>query len=188
MTIFNTIIDLSDLSDNEYDPTIESIESLTVDCGSATVESAYGAPEAPLGGCATTKYSGQSINLQASPDGAVGPYHVRFWRMPASGGSMSYGEIDTVRYVSEGSSTSTSFTLYDTDLVAASGKTDAGIPSTGATGAITAPNDSTAPLGIGKIRVATTVYDSCPVEAQSCISYCDVSLGCVAPTCNFTVI
>ena len=51
--------------------------------------------------CGLTKYSGQSINLQASPDGAIGPYHVRFFRMPASGAvnALSYGEIGGARTV-----------------------------------------------------------------------------------------
>jgi hypothetical protein len=189
MTIKETIIDLSDNYYDNNESSIEGapvIESLYYPCQEAIVQ-APGAPELP-GGCPEgLKYSGDTIGLQASPNDGIGPYHVRFWRLPAAGGSMSYGEIGSVRLVSEGSSTSTSFTLYDTDLVAASGKTNAGFPDTDVLGNITAPNDSTAPLGIGKIRVATTVYDSCPISAKSCISTCDIALGCVAPTCNFTV-
>ena len=180
------IIDLSRYTDND-DFNTDMIQDLTVPCGSVDVQYASGAPQAPVG-CASTKYSGNSINLQASPDGAIGPYHVRFFRMPDTGGSMIYGELGTTRLVAEGGSTSTSFTLYDTDLVAASGKTNAGIPTTDALGNITDPLGSTDPLPIGYIRVATTVYDSCPTEGQSCLSYCDVALGCVAPTCNFTVL
>ncbi len=135
----------------------------------------------------TTKSSGDTITLAASPSGAIGPYHVRFFRMPNASYAMSYGEIGSVRTITEGSSTSTNFSLSDSDLVAASGNTTAGTPVTGATGAITDPNDSGAPIAAGYIRVATTVYDSCPTGAQSCVSYCDVALGCVAPTCNFTV-
>ncbi len=182
MTIFDTIIDLSE------DTNVPIVESLTVGCASVDISSAAGgAPEAPIS-CASTKYSGDSINLQASPNGAIGPYYVRFWRMPTSGGVMSYGEIGAVRTVAEGSSTSTSFTLYDTDLVAAIGKPTAGTPYTDALGNITDPLNSTNALAVGNIRVATTIYDSCPLGGQSCISYCDVVLGCVAPTCNFTVI
>ncbi len=147
----------------------------------------YPAPEP----CTTsTKYSGDSINLEAAPSGAVGPYHVRFFRMPNSSYAMSYGEIGSVRTITEGSSTSTSFSLSDSDLVAASGKTNAGTPTYSSTtlGDIIDPEDSGAPLTAGYIRVATTVYDSCPVGAMSCVSYCDVALGCIAPTCNFTVI
>lgn len=201
MTVSELIIDLSnhsfhdhnnDMYIDTYDTnhkyeTNPTIEDLTVTpCPTVTVQ-APGAPEMPEGGCGSTKYSGDSINLEASPNGAIGPYHVRFWRMPNVSNIMTYGEIGSVRTVSEGSSTSTNFTLYDTDLVAASGNTTAGIPTTDSTGSITDPLDSSDPLAIGKIRVATTIYDSCPTGGQSCLSYCDVSLGCVAPTCNFTV-
>lgn len=181
MTVSEMIIDLSE----DYNES--RIENLSVECQDVTVESAPGAPQAPIGGCATTKYSGNSINLQASPDGAIGPYYVRFWRKPHANGTMTWGELGTTRSVSEGGSTSTSFTLYDTDLVAAVGHSGALTPDTDIYGNIT-ESGSTAALAVGKIRVATTVYDSCPTTPQVCLSYCDVTLGCVAPTCNFTVI
>lgn len=161
-----------------------TIEDLTVPCSSVDVQYASGAPQSPIG-CASTKYSGDSINLSASPNGAVGPYYVRFWRKSSPG---TYSEIGSVRTVTEGSSTSTSILLGDSDLVAATGDSTAGQPSTDSTGIITDPENSTATFGAGVIRVATTIYDSCPIGAQSCTSYCDVSLGCIAPTCNFTVL
>jgi hypothetical protein len=134
-----------------------------------------------------TKASGEAITLAATPSGAIGPYHIRFWRMPATGGAHSYGELGTVQTVSEFSSASTSFTLYDTDLVAASGVT-AGTPTYSSTtlGAVYDPGTGN-DVANGNIRVATTVYDSCPTGNRSCISWCDVALGCIAPTCNFTV-
>lgn len=177
------IIDLSKYIDNN-DFNTNMIQDLTVPCESIDVQYASGAPQAPVG-CASTKYSGDYINLEASPDGAVGPYYVRFWRKSAPG---AYTEIGLTRTVSEGNSTSSSILLGDSDLVAATGDSTAGEPSTDSTGDITDPEDNTATFGAGVIRVATTVYDSCPTGAQSCVSYCDVALGCVAPTCNFTVI
>lgn len=135
----------------------------------------------------TTKASGDDINLEAAPSGAVGPYYVRFWRKPNVTGAMAYGELGTVRTVAEGSTTGTSFALYDTDLVAASGDTTADTPTTNGTGAITEPGTGGAPLAVGKIRVATTTFDSCPTGAQSCVEYCDVNLACIPPTCNFVV-
>ena len=201
MTVKDIVIDLSKDSNDDYrlenlgnsmyledsyEPTIESL----IPCGSAFVQASYGAPQEPKSACPTIKYSGESINLASSPDGAIGPYHVRFFRMPGSGAvnALSYGEIGGARTVSEGSSTSTSFTLYDTDFVAASGNSTAGTPETNGVGDIIEVHGSTSPLSIGKIRVATTVYDSCPTGSKSCISYCDIALGCVAPTCNFTVL
>jgi len=203
MAVKDIVIDLSKYRDDDYqlenlendtyiennsEPTIESL----IECGQVYVESAYGAPQPPGGtGCASIKYSGNSINLAASPNGAVGPYYVRFWRMPATGGAHSYGELGTVRSVTESYSTSTSFTLYDTDLVAASGVT-AGTPTvstdTASLGQILDLVGTGNNLAVGKIRVATTVYDSCPVTPMTCLSYCDITLGCIAPTCNFTVL
>lgn len=180
MTVSNIIIDLSE------DYMEQRIEDLSVTCRSVDIESAFGAPQPPLG-CGPTKYSGDSLNLQASPTGAIGPYHVRFWRKPTSGGVMSWQEIDTTRTVSEGSSTSTSFTLYDLDVASAVGHSGALTPDSDTAGTIS-ESGATASLAPSKIRVATTVYDSCPITPQVCLSYCDVTLGCVAPTCNFTVI
>ena len=202
MTVKDIVIDLSKYSNDDYqlenlensmyleDSYEPTVESLYTPCGSAVVQASYGAPQAPTEACPSVKYSGESINLASAPNGAIGPYHVRFFRMPASGAinALSYGEIGYARYVNEGSSTSTSFTLYDTDFVAASGNSTAGTPETNGTGDIIDVHGSTAPLSIGKIRVATTVYDSCPTGSKSCISYCDITLGCVSPTCNFTVL
>lgn len=131
-----------------------------------------------------TKSSGDDVTLTASPNGAVGPYYVRFWRKSAPG---AYTELGSVRTVSEGSSTSTTITLTDADLTGAVGDGTAGDPTTGSTGTITDPEDSGATFGAGVLRVATTTYDSCPTGAMSCVEYCDVSLACVAPTCNFVV-
>lgn len=131
-----------------------------------------------------TKSSGDTVTLTASPNGAIGPYFVRFWRKSAPG---AYTELGTVRTVAEGSSTSTSIALVDTDLTGAVGDGSASTPTTGATGAITDAEGGSATFGAGILRVATTTYDSCPTGAQSCVEYCDVSLACVAPTCNFVV-
>lgn len=193
MTVKDIVIDLSEYSDDGYstenleDYTYESIESL-IPCGSVSVESAYGAPELPIGGCATTKYSGYSINLQSSPDDAVAPYFVRFWRKPTSAGVMAWQEIGSVRTVfTDGGTVSDSFTLYDLDVASAIGQIGALTPGTDTAGNIT-ESGATASLAVGKIRVATTVYDSCPTTPKVCLSYCDVTLGCFAPTCNFTVL
>lgn len=182
MTVSEMIIDLSE------DIIEPRIGHLSTSCQDVTVESAPGAPQAPIGGCATTKYSGNSINLQASPDSAIAPYHVRFWRKPTSTGAMAWEELGTTRTVYvDGGMTSTSFTLYDLDVASAVGDTGALTPDSDTAGNIT-ESGTIATLAIGKIRVATTVYDSCPTVPQVCLSYCDITLGCVAPTCNFTVI
>ena len=96
-------------------------------------------------------------------------------------------ELGSVRTVTETSSTSTTITLADTDLTGAVGDGSAGAPTTGTTGAITDPEDSSATFGAGILRVAITTYDLCPTGAKSCVEICNVSLACVAPTCNFVV-
>jgi hypothetical protein len=134
------------------------------------------------------KSSGDDVTLKASPDGAVGPYFVRFWRKSAPG---AYAEIGGGPItVNEGSNTSYTFELTDSDLTGAVGDATAGAPIVDdepSTGEITDPENSNATFGAGILRVATTTYDSCPTGARGCVEYCDVSLACVAPTCNFVV-
>lgn len=132
----------------------------------------------------TTKASGQSVTLAATPSGAIGPYSVRFWRKSAPG---AYTELGSVRIVAEGGSTSTVIALVDADVSGAIGDGTAGVPTTGSTGTITDPEDTSLALSAGKIRVATTTFDSCSPTPQSCIEYCDVNLACIPPTCNFVV-
>ena len=210
MTVKETIIDLSDnyYNDNitaEYtidEPTTEvfmnnlenpavevlvtpEIENLYYPCQEAIVQ-APGAPELP-GGCPESpKYSGNTINLQASPNGGTFPYIVKFWRKSAPG---PYTQVGITKFpLSEGAAVTESIALTDPDIVGAIGDPLASFPTTDITGAITDLEVGTDPLDVGKIRVATTVYDSCPTGANTCISTCDVTLGCVAPTCNFTVL
>ena len=145
----------------------------------------YGGIRSMAPTCVTgTKSSGDVVTLAAAPSGAIGPYHVRFFRKSAPG---AYTELGSVRTITELSSTSVTIGLIDADFTGAVGDTTAGVPTTGATGAIADPEDTSLALAVGKIRVATTTYDSCPTGAQSCVEYCDVNLACVAPTCNFVV-
>lgn len=170
----------------ERQQTIEQIQKQTgcSSCGPRTLSSGFSNIQSMLTCFGGTKSSGDSVTLTAAPSGAVGPYYVRFFRKSAPG---SYSELGSVRTVSEGGNTSTTIALVDTDLTGAVGDSTAGTPTTGATGAITDPQNSSATFGAGVLRVATTTYDSCPTGAMSCVEYCDVSLACVAPTCNFVV-
>ena len=136
---------------------------------------------------ASTKASGQTINLATAPDGGVGPYTVRFWRK-AGGTGGTYSMVGTTKTsVTEAFTVTDSIALVDADLAAATGDTTAGIPITGVSGIISDPFGGTAALSAARIRVATTTTDSCPAGAQYCVEYCDVNLACVAPTCNFVV-
>jgi hypothetical protein len=197
MTEKDIVIDLSKYSDDYQLENLENytymednsepiIESL-IPCGSVDVEAAYGAPQQPVG-CGSTKYSGNTINLQATPNGGIGPYRVRFWKK-AGGTGGTFSLVGTTHYpVTEGDAVTESFVLNDFDVSSATGDTTAGDPTSDDVGIIADPFGGGASLAAAKIRVATTVADSCPIEPKICISYCDVTLGCVAPTCNFTVL
>lgn len=192
------VIDLSEYSEDGYSvenlenyeyiennsaPIIESL----IPCGSATVQEAYGAPEPP-GGCNTTKYSGETINLEATPNDGIGPYTVRFWKK-AGGTGGTYSIVETTHYpVTEGDTVTGSIVLTDFDISSATGDTTAGAPTSDSVGNIIEPFGGGTPLATGMMRVAVTVADSCPIGPQICLSHCDVTLGCVAPTCNFTVL
>lgn len=197
MTTRDIVIDLSKYSEEDYsvenlenytynNNSLASIESL-ITCGSVDVQAAYGAPQQPIG-CGSTKYSGNTINLQATPNDGVGPYVVRFWKK-AGGTGGTYSLVGSTHSpVTEGNAVTESFVLNDFDVSSATGDTTAGAPTSDNVGIIIEPFGGGASLAPAKIRVATTVADSCPIGPKICISYCDVTLGCVAPTCNFTVL
>lgn len=136
-----------------------------------------------------TKKSGETINLEVRPLGGVGPYAVRFWRMPSHAtATMIYEEIGGVRTgIAESATTGTSFVLDDSDMRMATGSTTAGYPVASTTAGITDPFGGGYPLPDNMIRVASTIYDSCPITPSTCVAFHDVALGCVAPTCNFVV-
>lgn len=200
MAAKDIVIDLSKYSDDGYfvenledrayiyNNSVPIIESL-ISCGSVDVEAAYGAPELPHGcDSVATKYSGESISLAATPNDGIFPYTVRFWRK-AGGTGGAYIQIDGDHSpITEGDTVTESYTLSDFDLSHATGDLTAGDPTSDSVGIIIEPFGGGTPLAPGKIRVAVTVADSCPIGPKICISYCDVTLGCIAPTCNFTVL
>lgn len=155
-------------------------------CGPRSLSAGYGGIQ-NLGACNTRTYAeSNTVTLVAGPLGGTGPYHVRFWRLPNVGGTMTYSELGSAQTCAEGATVGTSFILYDTDFVAASGTTTAKEPITNTAGAIS-DGTTVSTLAAGSIRVATTIYDSCPTTPQTCVSYCDINLACTAPTCNFVV-
>jgi hypothetical protein len=198
MAIKDIVIDLSKYSDDDYqlenlenytyaeDNSVPTIESL-IPCGSVAVQAAYGAPQNPVS-CGPTKYPGDTINLAASPGGGTHPYTVRFWRK-AGGTGGTYSQAGaTQSSVAENATVTGSILLNGFDVSGATGDTTAGAPTSDDTGIIIDPFGGGAPLAISKIRVATTVADSCPIVPKICVSYCDVTLGCHVPTCNFAVL
>ena len=173
----------------ERQQTIEQIKQQTgcSTCHQPRTMSDYSGIYSMADSCRTAPYSeGSTVSLVAGPLGGTGPYNVRFWRKPNASGGMTYSELGTTQTCAEGATVGTSFVLYDTDFVAASGQSTATIPITSTSGAIS-EGSTTVSLAAGKIRVATTIYDSCPTTPQTCVTYCDINLVCAAPTCNFVV-
>jgi hypothetical protein len=179
MAIKDIVIDLSKYNDNSYqldnfenstyienlqEPIIESL----IACGSASVQYAPGAPQSP-GGCPITKYSGNDVTLKSTPRDGIGPYTVTFrrgvltaaipaGRLTGTGPDGSTG-TNPVYNVTENDDVIRTFTLNDLDI-STSG---------------------------GTLTFSVEVNDSCPTTPQSGTSTCIISVGCVAPVCNFVV-
>lgn len=134
------------------------------------------------------KASGDTIGLSALPSGGAEPYTVRFFRKSVAGAYTAVGAAQP-GIMEAGPAATGSIALTDADIAGATGDATAGTPTTGTTGAIVDPQDSTSPLAPANIRVAATAVDSCPVPAGPafCVQWCDVALTCPAPTCNFIV-
>jgi hypothetical protein len=170
----------------ERQQTIEQIQRQTgcSSCGPRTMSSGFGDIQS-LSACATaSKKEGDVVTLQAHPLGGVGPYNVRFWKKHSA---IGYAEVGSpITNITEGSYVTASFTIFDTDYVLAIGDASAMIPSSSTTGLISETGGASI-LATGSIRVATTTFDSCPTTPSTCTEWCDISLTCVAPTCNFVV-
>jgi len=117
--------------------------------------------------CPGTKYSGDSITLQATPRDGTGPYYVEFRknnvaistsRLTGSGPLGSTG-TNPISNVPEDSDVIRVYTLNDLDVSSSAGTID----------------------------FSVYISDSCPTGVQYCESACTITLGCLAPVCNFTV-
>jgi len=147
---------------------------------------------APITPCATGKQSGQLVTLTSAPTGGVFPYTVRFWRGTGTP-TFPFAQVGTDQLpATEGASVFQSWTLSDADVAAATGDSAAMEPiGAMASGMPTVDFAFPTPLANSAIRVLTTTVDSCPTAAggpKSCIGWCDVTLACTPPTCNFTVV
>lgn len=160
MSISEMIIDLSE----DYNE--PRIENLSVECQDVTVESAPGAPQAPIEPCPSLKYSGNTVTLQATPTDGTGPYIVTFKKNGTT--------IDDSRLVDEFSDPTTNPTTdapEDVQITRVYTLDDLDISS-----ALT-----------GDITFSVEISDSCPTGPMTCSSECVIAVGCVTPVCNFTV-
>lgn len=125
----------------------------------------------------TTKYSGDTVTMNATPIQGVAPYTIQFRKSPVqsmindwTGATevISDSRIpggNNISGVSEGTTITRIYTLDNADLEGATTKSGDTGPS---------------------IIFATEIIDSCSPH-QSCIKYCKVFVGCTTPVCDFTV-
>lgn len=111
--------------------------------------------------CPTTlKYSGDTITLEATPTGGIGPYYVEFNKDGDQDPEIS-GGTNPIYNVPENTTITRTYTLTDENV----------------RNALT-----------GTMTFSVFISDSCPTTAQTCTQECIVNLGCIPPVCNFTVV
>lgn len=125
--------------------------------------SAFGAGVNPgVGICPTTpKFSGDTITLKATPKDGIGPYYVEFKKNNITISSSRLGGLSNpIINVPENIQITRVYTLDDADIA----------------GALT-----------GTIQFSVYISDLCPTGPLICEEYCIITIGCMAPVCNFTV-
>lgn len=131
-------------------------------------ESSYGSStfggistsQAPL--CPTLpKYSGDDVTLQATPKDGIGPYYVEFTKDGITIDPSRLGGLSNpITSAPEDTTITRIYTLDDVDISSATA---------------------------GTINFSVFISDSCPTSPQSCTETCIITIGCMAPVCNFVV-
>ena len=125
-----------------------------------------GAPQAPSGCPGSPKYSGDPVQLRTTPNGGIGPYLVEFYKdeVPILFSRLTNPLVitdnPTSKSIIENTEVGGTYILNDIDIANAVG---------------------------GLINFSVYIEDSCPTGPMNCGSTCTISVGCVAPVCNFTV-
>lgn len=146
------------------DDIIDDIDIKNLEYGSSPYgSSAFGGssislvPTCPLG----LKYSGDTITLKATPKNGIGPYYVVFRKNGVTIDPSRLGGLSNpITSATEDIEITRVYTLNDADISGAS---------------------------TGTINFSVYIEDSCPTGPQTCTETCVVSVGCIAPVCNFTV-
>lgn len=112
--------------------------------------------------CPTTpKYSGETVTLSATPKDGIGPYYVVFRKNGITIGPSRLGDLSNpILSAPENILITRVYTLDDLDI-------------------------SSAPTGT--IDFSVYITDSCPTGAKTCTDVCTITIGCIAPICNFIV-
>ncbi len=121
---------------------------------------------------AGTKGEGDTVVLDCAPNGGTGPYTVTYYKKV---GPAAEAVFLAAHIVPEGGP--------DPAVVGTRTDTITDVDIAGATG----DPGATPPLANAAIRYRISITDSCPTGGLTCEEYCDVTLTCVAPTCNFVV-
>ena len=108
----------------------------------------------------TPKYSGDTITLEATPTGGIGPYYVEFNKDGNINPEIS-GGANPIYNVPENTTITRTYALTDENV----------------RNALT-----------GTMTFSVFMSDSCPTTAQTCTQECVVNIGCIPPVCNFTVV
>jgi len=158
--MYNTNNDIN----NNIDNNIKNIPNIrNIGYGSGSFGSyEFGSYTTALASCPSTpKYSGDTVTLKATPTGGVEPYVVTFKK---DGSTISTSRLGGLSNPTTGAVEDTQitrvYTLDDLDISSAS---------------------------TGTINFSVYIEDSCPTGPMSCTETCTISVGCVAPICNFTV-
>lgn len=106
------------------------------------------------------KFSGNTVTIQATPKDGIGPYYVEFRKDDVAIDPSRLGDVNPIPSAPENIQITRVYTLNDADIAGAVG---------------------------GFIKFTIFIRDSCPTGGLTCIEDCFVSIGCVAPVCNFTV-
>jgi hypothetical protein len=108
-----------------------------------------------------SKYSGDTVTLEATPKDGIGPYYVEFSKDGDLIDPARLGGLDNPIYNA----------LEDTTITREYSLTDEDVRN-----ALT-----------GTITFGVFMSDSCPTTSQTCSQECVVNIGCITPVCNFTV-
>jgi hypothetical protein len=131
------------------------------------------------------------VTLAASPDEGTAPYNVRFLiqvgglnagapRLLSLGDGALSGDDEQTVDVDGGTTTAVTYTVNDTEIVG----------SGTAPPAVADVDTSGIPVPLGSansMRFIVHTTDSCPTANQHCIEYCDLTVECPTPSCNFVV-
>lgn len=118
-------------------------------------------PLTPLPCPVSPRYSGNIITLKATPKDGIGPYYVGFSKDGSPIDPSRLEGLDNPIFPApENVLITRVYTLDDLDISSAL---------------------------LGTIDFSVYITDSCPTGSKICTETCTITIGCIAPVCNFQV-